>query len=101
MLFFSVIPLKSFDEESNTSASLVQDEIQDTLLQDIREPTIAQLLQEKTLYSSAEWPKVSWNRVTSFNTIPGGHISDTLQTVKLLNRGPMPTQVNGNILGIT
>ncbi|XP_032898001.1 chromodomain-helicase-DNA-binding protein 6-like isoform X2 [Amblyraja radiata] len=52
-----VIPLKSFDEESNTSASLVQDEIQDTLLQDIREPTIAQLLQEKTLYSSAEWPK--------------------------------------------
>ncbi|XP_069740637.1 chromodomain-helicase-DNA-binding protein 6 isoform X3 [Narcine bancroftii] len=49
--------LKNFDEESNTSTSLVQDEIQDTLLQDIREPTIAQLLQEKTLYSSAEWPK--------------------------------------------
>ncbi|XP_072100919.1 chromodomain-helicase-DNA-binding protein 6 isoform X1 [Mobula birostris] len=51
------IPLKNFDEESNTSTSLVQDEIQDTLLHDIREPTIAQLLQEKTLYSSAEWPK--------------------------------------------
>ncbi|XP_067904816.1 chromodomain-helicase-DNA-binding protein 6 isoform X2 [Heterodontus francisci] len=51
------IPLKNFDEESNTSTSLGQDEIQDNLLQDIREPTIAQLLQEKTLYSSAEWPK--------------------------------------------
>uniref|UniRef100_UPI00398E7DC2 chromodomain-helicase-DNA-binding protein 6 n=1 Tax=Pristiophorus japonicus TaxID=55135 RepID=UPI00398E7DC2 len=52
-----VIPLKNFDEESNTSTSLVQDEIQDSFLQDVREPTIAQLLQEKTLYSSAEWPK--------------------------------------------
>ncbi|XP_059508662.1 chromodomain-helicase-DNA-binding protein 6 isoform X1 [Stegostoma tigrinum] len=51
------IALKNFDEESNTSTSLGQDEIQDNLLQDIREPTIAQLLQEKTLYSSAEWPK--------------------------------------------
>ncbi|XP_072371480.1 chromodomain-helicase-DNA-binding protein 6 isoform X3 [Scyliorhinus torazame] len=51
------IPLKNFDEESNASTSLGQDEIQDNLLQDTREPTIAQLLQEKTLYSSAEWPK--------------------------------------------
>uniref|UniRef100_A0A4W3HIK7 Chromodomain-helicase-DNA-binding protein 6-like n=1 Tax=Callorhinchus milii TaxID=7868 RepID=A0A4W3HIK7_CALMI len=52
-----VLPLKSFDEESNTSASLAQDELQDCLVQEAREPTIAQLLQEKTLYSSAEWPK--------------------------------------------
>uniref|UniRef100_A0A4W3HL37 Chromodomain-helicase-DNA-binding protein 6-like n=1 Tax=Callorhinchus milii TaxID=7868 RepID=A0A4W3HL37_CALMI len=55
--FPSMLPLKSFDEESNTSASLAQDELQDCLVQEAREPTIAQLLQEKTLYSSAEWPK--------------------------------------------
>uniref|UniRef100_A0A4W3HLK8 Chromodomain-helicase-DNA-binding protein 6-like n=1 Tax=Callorhinchus milii TaxID=7868 RepID=A0A4W3HLK8_CALMI len=57
LLLPTVLPLKSFDEESNTSASLAQDELQDCLVQEAREPTIAQLLQEKTLYSSAEWPK--------------------------------------------
>lgn len=34
-------------------------EIPDSL-HDSREPTIAQLLQEKALYSFSEWPKVLW-----------------------------------------
>lgn len=45
------------EEESKSSASVLPGEIDD--LQDARAPTIAQLLQEKTLYSFSEWPKVS------------------------------------------
>uniref|UniRef100_A0A8B9FFA5 Chromodomain helicase DNA binding protein 6 n=1 Tax=Amazona collaria TaxID=241587 RepID=A0A8B9FFA5_9PSIT len=46
---------KYMDEESKSSASVLPGEIDD--LQDARAPTIAQLLQEKTLYSFSEWPK--------------------------------------------
>lgn len=45
------------EEESKSSASVLPGENDD--LQDARAPTIAQLLQEKTLYSFSEWPKVS------------------------------------------
>lgn len=44
------------EEENKNSASVLPGEIDD--LQDARAPTIAQLLQEKTLYSFSEWPKV-------------------------------------------
>ncbi|XP_053937187.1 chromodomain-helicase-DNA-binding protein 6 isoform X2 [Cuculus canorus] len=48
-------PDKYLEEESKSSASVLPGEIDD--LQDARAPTIAQLLQEKTLYSFSEWPK--------------------------------------------
>ncbi|XP_064247507.1 chromodomain-helicase-DNA-binding protein 6 isoform X9 [Passer domesticus] len=48
-------PEKYLEEESKNSASVLPGEIDD--LQDARAPTIAQLLQEKTLYSFSEWPK--------------------------------------------
>ncbi|NXA53835.1 CHD6 protein, partial [Nothocercus julius] len=46
---------KYLEEESKSSTSVLHGEIDD--LQDARAPTIAQLLQEKTLYSFSEWPK--------------------------------------------
>uniref|UniRef100_A0A8C2UE24 Chromodomain helicase DNA binding protein 6 n=1 Tax=Coturnix japonica TaxID=93934 RepID=A0A8C2UE24_COTJA len=52
---FSDGPEKYLEEESKSSTSLLPGEIDD--LQDARAPTIAQLLQEKTLYSFSEWPK--------------------------------------------
>uniref|UniRef100_A0A803YA03 DNA helicase n=1 Tax=Meleagris gallopavo TaxID=9103 RepID=A0A803YA03_MELGA len=52
---FSDGPEKYLEEESKSSASVLPGEIDD--LQDARAPTIAQLLQEKTLYSFSEWPK--------------------------------------------
>ncbi|NWH76764.1 CHD6 protein, partial [Piaya cayana] len=48
-------PDKYLEEQSKNSASVLPGEIDD--LQDARAPTIAQLLQEKTLYSFSEWPK--------------------------------------------
>nr|XP_030144488.3 chromodomain-helicase-DNA-binding protein 6 isoform X5 [Taeniopygia guttata] len=48
-------PEKYLEEENKNSASVLPGEIDD--LQDARAPTIAQLLQEKTLYSFSEWPK--------------------------------------------
>ncbi|XP_063260837.1 chromodomain-helicase-DNA-binding protein 6 isoform X1 [Prinia subflava] len=48
-------PEKYLEEENKNSASVLPREIDD--LQDARAPTIAQLLQEKTLYSFSEWPK--------------------------------------------
>ncbi|OXB57334.1 hypothetical protein ASZ78_011754 [Callipepla squamata] len=48
-------PEKYLEEESKSSTSVLPGEIDD--LQDARAPTIAQLLQEKTLYSFSEWPK--------------------------------------------
>ncbi|XP_069728278.1 chromodomain-helicase-DNA-binding protein 6 isoform X2 [Phaenicophaeus curvirostris] len=48
-------PDKYLEEESKNSASVLPGEIDD--LQNARAPTIAQLLQEKTLYSFSEWPK--------------------------------------------
>uniref|UniRef100_A0A8C3NP14 DNA helicase n=1 Tax=Geospiza parvula TaxID=87175 RepID=A0A8C3NP14_GEOPR len=48
-------PEKYLEEESKNSTSVLPGEIDD--LQDARAPTIAQLLQEKTLYSFSEWPK--------------------------------------------
>ncbi|KAM6054001.1 chromodomain-helicase-DNA-binding protein 6 isoform 3-T5 [Chlamydotis macqueenii] len=48
-------PEKYLEEESKSSASVLPGETDD--LQDARAPTIAQLLQEKTLYSFSEWPK--------------------------------------------
>ncbi|NXJ83732.1 CHD6 protein, partial [Trogon melanurus] len=49
-------PEKYLEEESKSAASVLPGgEIDD--LQDARAPTIAQLLQEKTLYSFSEWPK--------------------------------------------
>lgn len=52
-------PEKYLEEENKNSASVLPGEIDD--LQDARAPTIAQLLQEKTLYSFSEWPKVRLN----------------------------------------
>lgn len=52
-------PEKYLEEENKNSASVLSGEIDD--LQDARAPTIAQLLQEKTLYSFSEWPKVRLN----------------------------------------
>ncbi|XP_042317903.1 chromodomain-helicase-DNA-binding protein 6 isoform X2 [Sceloporus undulatus] len=46
------------EDESKSSICPVHGEIDE--LQDVRAPTIAQLLQEKTLYSFSEWPKVAW-----------------------------------------
>ncbi|XP_071429306.1 chromodomain-helicase-DNA-binding protein 6 isoform X2 [Pithys albifrons albifrons] len=48
-------PEKYLEEENRSCASVLPGEIDD--LQDARAPTIAQLLQEKTLYSFSEWPK--------------------------------------------
>ncbi|XP_019406287.1 PREDICTED: chromodomain-helicase-DNA-binding protein 6 isoform X3 [Crocodylus porosus] len=48
-------PEKCLEEESKSSTSVLPAEIDD--FQDSRAPTIAQLLQEKTLYSFSEWPK--------------------------------------------
>ncbi|XP_069845871.1 chromodomain-helicase-DNA-binding protein 6 isoform X3 [Dipodomys merriami] len=48
-------PGKYSEEESKSSASGIADLGDDT--QEARAPTIAQLLQEKTLYSFSEWPK--------------------------------------------
>ncbi|XP_042550237.1 chromodomain-helicase-DNA-binding protein 6 isoform X1 [Dipodomys spectabilis] len=48
-------PGKYSEEESKSSASGIADLGDDT--QETRAPTIAQLLQEKTLYSFSEWPK--------------------------------------------
>ncbi|NXS56539.1 CHD6 protein, partial [Brachypteracias leptosomus] len=48
-------PEKYLEEESKSSGSVLPGEMDD--LQDARAPTIAQLLQEKTLYSFSEWPK--------------------------------------------
>ncbi|KAM7037942.1 chromodomain-helicase-DNA-binding protein 6 isoform 7-T7 [Acridotheres tristis] len=48
-------PEKYLEEENKNSASVLPGEIDD--LHDARAPTIAQLLQEKTLYSFSEWPK--------------------------------------------
>ncbi|XP_043843002.1 chromodomain-helicase-DNA-binding protein 6 isoform X1 [Dromiciops gliroides] len=49
-------PGKYSEEESKSSASGIAGDIGDEL-QEVRAPTIAQLLQEKTLYSFSEWPK--------------------------------------------
>ncbi|XP_035199394.1 chromodomain-helicase-DNA-binding protein 6 isoform X2 [Oxyura jamaicensis] len=46
---------KYSEEESKSLTSVLPGEIDD--IQDARAPTIAQLLQEKTLYSFSEWPK--------------------------------------------
>uniref|UniRef100_A0A8B9DFF4 Chromodomain helicase DNA binding protein 6 n=1 Tax=Anser cygnoides TaxID=8845 RepID=A0A8B9DFF4_ANSCY len=54
-LIFSDGLEKYSEEESKSSTSVLPGEIDD--LQDARAPTIAQLLQEKTLYSFSEWPK--------------------------------------------
>uniref|UniRef100_A0A8C3V1D6 Chromodomain helicase DNA binding protein 6 n=1 Tax=Catharus ustulatus TaxID=91951 RepID=A0A8C3V1D6_CATUS len=48
-------PEKYLEEEKKNSTSALPGEIDD--LHDARAPTIAQLLQEKTLYSFSEWPK--------------------------------------------
>jgi hypothetical protein len=49
---------KYSEEESKSSASGIAGDLGDDP-QETRAPTIAQLLQEKTLYSFSEWPKVS------------------------------------------
>uniref|UniRef100_A0A803SZW9 DNA helicase n=1 Tax=Anolis carolinensis TaxID=28377 RepID=A0A803SZW9_ANOCA len=46
---------KFSEDESKSSICVAPGEIDE--LQDVRAPTIAQLLQEKTLYSFSEWPK--------------------------------------------
>uniref|UniRef100_A0ACB8F5Y5 Choline dehydrogenase 6 n=1 Tax=Sphaerodactylus townsendi TaxID=933632 RepID=A0ACB8F5Y5_9SAUR len=46
---------KLSEDESKSSVFAAPEEIDE--LQDVRAPTIAQLLQEKTLYSFSEWPK--------------------------------------------
>ncbi|XP_071067820.1 chromodomain-helicase-DNA-binding protein 6 isoform X2 [Dasypus novemcinctus] len=52
-------PGKYSEEESKSSTSGIIGDIGDDL-QEARAPTIAQLLQEKTLYSFSEWPKESF-----------------------------------------
>ncbi|MGH0161529.1 UNVERIFIED_CONTAM: hypothetical protein FKN15_053494 [Acipenser sinensis] len=54
----SAVPVESCEEDAKYSAHAARFEIQEGLLQDTREPTIAQLLQEKALYSFSEWPKL-------------------------------------------
>uniref|UniRef100_A0A4X1TS82 Uncharacterized protein n=1 Tax=Sus scrofa TaxID=9823 RepID=A0A4X1TS82_PIG len=49
-------PGKYSEEESKSSASGIAGDLGEDL-QEVRAPTIAQLLQEKTLYSFSEWPK--------------------------------------------
>ncbi|XP_058541589.1 chromodomain-helicase-DNA-binding protein 6 isoform X1 [Neofelis nebulosa] len=49
-------PGKYSEEESKSSASGIAGDLGDDL-QEARAPTIAQLLQEKTLFSFSEWPK--------------------------------------------
>ncbi|XP_027625998.1 chromodomain-helicase-DNA-binding protein 6 [Tupaia chinensis] len=49
-------PGKYSEEESKSSTSGITGDVGDDL-QEARAPTIAQLLQEKTLYSFSEWPK--------------------------------------------
>uniref|UniRef100_A0A8C9EFF5 Chromodomain helicase DNA binding protein 6 n=1 Tax=Phocoena sinus TaxID=42100 RepID=A0A8C9EFF5_PHOSS len=49
-------PGKYSEEESKNSTSGIVGDLRDNL-QEARAPTIAQLLQEKTLYSFSEWPK--------------------------------------------
>ncbi|EPY78341.1 chromodomain-helicase-DNA-binding protein 6 [Camelus ferus] len=49
-------PGKYSEEESKSSTSGIAGDFGDDL-QEVRAPTIAQLLQEKTLYSFSEWPK--------------------------------------------
>eukprot|EP00069_Balaena_mysticetus_P011810 bmy_07288T0 len=49
-------PGKYSEEESKNSTSGIVGDLRDSL-QEARAPTIAQLLQEKTLYSFSEWPK--------------------------------------------
>ncbi|MGH0174085.1 UNVERIFIED_CONTAM: hypothetical protein FKN15_066858 [Acipenser sinensis] len=53
----TAVPVESCEEDAKYSAHAARFEIQEGLLQDTREPTIAQLLQEKALYSFSEWPK--------------------------------------------
>jgi chromodomain-helicase-DNA-binding protein 6 len=47
----------SYVEVARFAAPMSMCEMPDSL-QEAREPTIAQLLQEKALYSFSEWPKV-------------------------------------------
>ena len=54
---FPDYPGKYSEEESKSSTSGITGDLGDDL-QEARAPTIAQLLQEKTLYSFSEWPKV-------------------------------------------
>nr|XP_031289656.1 chromodomain-helicase-DNA-binding protein 6 isoform X3 [Camelus dromedarius] len=49
-------PGKYSEEESKSSTSGITGDFGDDL-QEVRAPTVAQLLQEKTLYSFSEWPK--------------------------------------------
>lgn len=64
----SAVPVESCEEDAKYSAHAARFEIQEGLLQDTREPTIAQLLQEKALYSFSEWPKVkTWTDMIQFH----------------------------------
>ncbi|KAM5246730.1 chromodomain-helicase-DNA-binding protein 6 [Ctenodactylus gundi] len=64
--FISNYPGKYSEEESKSSASGITGDLGEDP-QEARAPTIAQLLQEKTLYSFSEWPKdrVIINRLDS------------------------------------
>lgn len=49
---------KNFDEESNASLSTARDETRDGFYMEDGDPSVAQLLQERT-FAFSFWPKVS------------------------------------------
>ncbi|XP_067410623.1 chromodomain-helicase-DNA-binding protein 6 isoform X4 [Emydura macquarii macquarii] len=85
-------PEKYLEEESKSSPCTRPGEMDD--LQDTRAPTIAQLLQEKTLYSFSEWPKdrVIINRIDNIcHAILKGKWPSSSQQFEI--QTPMPTPV--------
>lgn len=60
IIFFAACTIsqgKHFDEESNASLSTARDETRDGFFMEDSEPTVAQLLHERT-YCFSFWPKV-------------------------------------------
>lgn len=50
---------KNFDEESNASMSTARDETRDGFYMEDGDPSVVQLLHERT-FAFSFWPKVSW-----------------------------------------
>uniref|UniRef100_A0A8C8VN40 Chromodomain helicase DNA binding protein 6 n=1 Tax=Pelusios castaneus TaxID=367368 RepID=A0A8C8VN40_9SAUR len=91
-------PEKYSEEESKSSPCAQPGEMDD--LRDARAPTIAQLLQEKTLYSFSEWPKdrVIINRIDNIcHVVLKGKWPSSNQQFE--TQAPMPTPVLANSTG--
>uniref|UniRef100_A0A8D2Q6J1 Chromodomain helicase DNA binding protein 6 n=1 Tax=Varanus komodoensis TaxID=61221 RepID=A0A8D2Q6J1_VARKO len=83
---------KPAQDESKSSAFAVPGEMDE--LQDARAPTIAQLLQEKTLYSFSEWPKdrVIINRIDNIcHAILKGKWPSSSQPFEIQSLIPAPS----------